>query len=326
MQIHIMVFIYNFSVFFGLCSIGLSLLMKYEDKSSFLNKLRNFIVSLFIYGFFNLVLYYKLHIIKLYNIESFFSITLNITFILIYYYWILFIHSLIPAKGQAGMRIFKVLCLLCAVVWNIDSLFFVDMFYNIQIKWGNYFSTLLEILMFFTVISLNTKYLAAIFKRNVLKKEQKIILIQSILNIAYFAYMLVKDIRISFFSFNTEMWSRHWISISSLFCLMTNVLIIILLCFTLVERIDKRKEALSDSEKQNINLEEIGSKYLLSKRETEVFRLILKGYSNPDISELLFISNNTLKKHINSIFKKMNVKSRLELIHSVNYPDSEHNK
>jgi PAS domain S-box-containing protein len=50
----------------------------------------------------------------------------------------------------------------------------------------------------------------------------------------------------------------------------------------------------------------------LSDRETEVLRLITEGYTNAQISELLSISPNTIKTHINNIFNKLGVNDRTQ--------------
>ena len=50
----------------------------------------------------------------------------------------------------------------------------------------------------------------------------------------------------------------------------------------------------------------------LSIRETEVLRLITEGYTNTQISELLFVSPNTIKTHINNIFNKLGVNDRTQ--------------
>lgn len=52
----------------------------------------------------------------------------------------------------------------------------------------------------------------------------------------------------------------------------------------------------------------------LTKREKEVLVLLEKGYSNAHISEELFISEGTTKKHISSILAKLNLASRIEAI------------
>lgn len=53
---------------------------------------------------------------------------------------------------------------------------------------------------------------------------------------------------------------------------------------------------------------------LITKRENEVIDQILLGYTNKNISEKLFISESTVKKHIHNIFKKLDIKSRWELV------------
>ena len=52
----------------------------------------------------------------------------------------------------------------------------------------------------------------------------------------------------------------------------------------------------------------------LSRAETAVFNLYMDGYSAPDIAELLYVSINTIKSHNKSIYRKLNVSSRKELM------------
>jgi DNA-binding CsgD family transcriptional regulator len=54
-------------------------------------------------------------------------------------------------------------------------------------------------------------------------------------------------------------------------------------------------------------------KHEISKRETEVIRLICRGHSNQEISETLFISLQTVKDHIHRIFVKTGVRNRVQL-------------
>lgn len=54
----------------------------------------------------------------------------------------------------------------------------------------------------------------------------------------------------------------------------------------------------------------------LSPREFEVLRLIVAGANNRDIASQLVISEPTVKSHVTSIFRKLNVKSRTQAVAS----------
>lgn len=52
----------------------------------------------------------------------------------------------------------------------------------------------------------------------------------------------------------------------------------------------------------------------LSKREYEMLQLINEGLSNQQIADKLFVSENTVKKHISNLFLKMDVERRTEAV------------
>jgi DNA-binding CsgD family transcriptional regulator len=51
----------------------------------------------------------------------------------------------------------------------------------------------------------------------------------------------------------------------------------------------------------------------VTPREAEIFALVMRGYSNKEIGAELFISLDTVKKHLTSIYQKARVKNRLQL-------------
>lgn len=67
------------------------------------------------------------------------------------------------------------------------------------------------------------------------------------------------------------------------------------------------------AQENRIDFEGIFHKYGLSKREQEIFILMLEGKSNKEIGDTLFISVKTVKNHIYSIFQKLGVNSRIKL-------------
>lgn len=52
----------------------------------------------------------------------------------------------------------------------------------------------------------------------------------------------------------------------------------------------------------------------ISKREYEILQLINEGLSNQQIADKLFVSENTIKKHVSNLFFKMDVERRTEAI------------
>lgn len=58
----------------------------------------------------------------------------------------------------------------------------------------------------------------------------------------------------------------------------------------------------------------LGKKYGLTKREIEVFGLLLEGKNARDIENILYISRYTAKTHIGSVYRKIDVHSQQDLI------------
>lgn len=52
----------------------------------------------------------------------------------------------------------------------------------------------------------------------------------------------------------------------------------------------------------------------LTKREIEILILIAKGYSGPEISKQLILSEHTIKSHRKNILRKTNSRNSKELI------------
>lgn len=53
---------------------------------------------------------------------------------------------------------------------------------------------------------------------------------------------------------------------------------------------------------------------ILSRRETEVLKEIVKGQSNKEISEALFVSEKTVKTHVSHILNKLEVSDRTQAV------------
>jgi DNA-binding CsgD family transcriptional regulator len=55
----------------------------------------------------------------------------------------------------------------------------------------------------------------------------------------------------------------------------------------------------------------------LTQREMEVLRSLAEGNSYQEIANVLFISHETVKQHLKNIYRKLNVKNKIQAINRI---------
>lgn len=68
---------------------------------------------------------------------------------------------------------------------------------------------------------------------------------------------------------------------------------------------------------QKLSIHECGEQFHLTARETTILSLLMQGLPNDAICSRLTITNNTLKKHILNIYKKLSIRNRTQLFKMV---------
>ena len=68
----------------------------------------------------------------------------------------------------------------------------------------------------------------------------------------------------------------------------------------------------SDNDPQALN--SVSAEETLTHREMEVLKSLAEGNSYQQIADDLFISHETVKKHLKNIYRKMNVKNKIQAI------------
>lgn len=64
--------------------------------------------------------------------------------------------------------------------------------------------------------------------------------------------------------------------------------------------------------RQQFKVKSRRARALLTSRECEILKYVALGKSNLEISKHLFVSENTVKAHLHHVFKKVNVRNRVE--------------
>ncbi len=74
----------------------------------------------------------------------------------------------------------------------------------------------------------------------------------------------------------------------------------------------------TEKETAENRLREYETQYEFTPRQSEIFRLVIKGCSNAEISSELFLSESTVKFHMKNILKRTGCTNRTELISKYN--------
>ena len=53
---------------------------------------------------------------------------------------------------------------------------------------------------------------------------------------------------------------------------------------------------------------------LLTKREKQIFTLLIQSYTTKDIAEKLYISEKSVRNHISNVIQKLGVESRIQAV------------
>ncbi len=85
-----------------------------------------------------------------------------------------------------------------------------------------------------------------------------------------------------------------------------------------IENAKNMLKAENKLEKFDISAQKLLLEYSLTYREKEIALLLLKGKSNTEIANALYIGLSTVKKHVSALFSKTEVKSRTELVAKLN--------
>ena len=229
------------------------------------------------------------------------SVITNYAFLLVFLFWKCFL-SVRKKRSEITKRelVMLVLAMLCAVFWTIDSIFFTKAFV-IQNLLGNITSTVIGVAFAIMVI--------VCYIKDLRDERNRIIWVVSITLMTYITYIQYIDI-----STCTNVFNPGVLQVITVHTCLTSCAVISFMILVFALYIVAREIGVDEDQRSQITVQSLKEEYGISTRELEVLELIYRGASNQEIAEELFISENTVKKHINSILRKLSVSNRVDLL------------
>lgn len=304
---HVILFCYMLSILIGVSVITIQWLANKKNPMEINNTMKNFIFILLFMNFFDLMIYYNEYMLK--SLEGVILIrTGDCIIAVIVYLWTSVQHKVLGEnKYEWILKASHIYIIIYIVTWVITASFFGQVE---KIKFLYLFMDILLLLLmvissgFFVYRSIklhNSKYQSAYFV---------IVSVMMFLNyITYFTSELgIRWSQIEYMEGPLNITIIYWFVIN-----IANYIIMYNIHFKNVYLNDPEKieEVKFDIEKALLDIKE---QYDLTAREVDLVREIHEGKSNQEIAEKLFISESTVKTHIYNIFRKMEVKNRVEVV------------
>lgn len=329
---HLMVFIYIFATFLGMA--GLSLFWLISKKKRLENaiqhiSLQKFAFITFLMGLFTFSIYYREYIAFIPSIAALklLDYLLWVSFI---YFWINYLSTLFYDSLLNKLAILiKGLSMVYIILWFYATFVVMDNTFNITIKNDRILLIAMDIVYGLSAMIVNFLYVL----KGRIRIENSLtwgyVVLTSVLLALYTLWGSYRYFEIYSGVYTPIMWVHNPFNATAILLFFTNFFTIVYLYHTdfadsyvrikepatediIIEPIPVEVKTAAVSFEENLDV--IAAAHKLTQREKEIIVLVYKGYNNAEIAEELYISQNTVKHHVYNIFKKLNVKSRVELI------------
>lgn len=301
---HFVIFFHGISFFTGISAITLSTVAYIRYKNTLIKYYSYLLVTMGIILLEQTVTTYKI-VNNLHSnmLDVVITILSFVSCSYLIYVLPLFSHKLMHLElWEKRKKIYKFL----ALIPIISLLFYYFLNIRIIIPLAN--SILFLVILYNLVLFL--KYNNRI-KQNEVKSTLKILFIFTIL---FFPYMFL-DTKTDYIELLSKYFPYGLLSVSIFYLIWNVVSIFYVLKYIKKMQIPLEANTHISEEKLQYGFYTV---YNITNREKEVISFLLKGYSYKKISEELFISLSTVKTHIRNIYKKTEVKNKIELLNLLN--------
>lgn len=316
--VHIVFFVYLCAFFSAVSAITVLSIQHRNHQISDLAKYKHLLELFFFYEMMNFISFYKEYFSTSLKFSLFVFIVFTLTLIALLSYWAKTISDICPDNIMPPIyndRFSYGLGMLYLVIWTILQGFFIADDCSFKYPFGKYLAmaTIIIYYSYFCVpafVILKKMHSCKSFfneKWPTIRILALGIILFTSLDCLYYLNFLFPP----YFAFLDAFFSKYPFD--------TNTFIFMLLGIYLAIKYHNYSpnpaSAVPPDADAGIHI--FSEKYQLTPRETETLALVFSGFNNTEIAEKLFISVNTVKRHMNSIFRKAEVTTRVELIHRI---------
>ena len=262
-------------------------------------------VVFFVFVLVNFILFFSRLFVLRQTVHSIFLVIFDLTYSALVYVWCDYLKSMGKAEGKTGMGAVAVAAVVYFIIWLVLDMFFIqNANQQIEIFLGKIFAAVAESAILIAAGTATWRYF---FK---VKRKKKLLFLTCFIMTIYFIWFFIYDMDCVFRFIGPKEWSIYPFDAVIIIYVLFNI-------FTIARHYSDMWGTGSkhfDLEKDvDMLIEEIDKNGELTNREREVLQLMIKGKGNGEIAEELVISVYTVKRHVNSIFRKTGFGSRNEL-------------
>ncbi len=268
----------------------------------------------------NFSLYYSDRMLNIISVNSWFRSIDYLCHGVQYVLWFVVIKALSNKNNNHIFIIDIVVSTLYCIIGIVVAGFFMDEYYHVSSILGRFLVTCWGVLFVGIAIMLIINIIN--FMRDIHTKLQRLYVGITSLIIIIGGTIYTVSMNALYTSEYNSGWQSESTDFTGIY-----ILIISLLSFLFVFKEDFsplffRSPDLKESDNPILVTAAL---HQLTVRECEVLTLLYKGMHNPEIATALNISPNTVKKHVQNIYEKTGVNSRMEIVYLINLKNNENN-
>lgn len=297
----------------GVSGLTIAVLIRKKTGNVISTAMAGFIVGILVICFYDMMIYYCDYVIGNFSNLKVMRIG-NCIIAGTMYLWNNLQGKLISREGMKLLdKMVKKYLALYASLWMVLTLFLeIRQFY--ALKWLLLSTDIILIILFLAAAIGHIIYASSAMEK---KKLYYMLVITAMLIWNYISYFWAET---SVYWGNSE-FIREPLDLTIIFWLVLNIATLVYVYyegFLVFLFRNEEAEPVAAILSMEDKLEKVCAQYGLTPREKELTELIYNGKSNKEIAEILILSESTVKTHIYNIFRKMEVKNRVEVICIIN--------